>query len=462
MTRQARSGWLALLAIVCVLAVQAWRTRPLPLSAFDQPFYLGIAHDLLDAGRFTDGFMFAPPGPDGLRPSGMRFAPLYPALVAAAARLDPGLRRGMDCVVATNDRDAGCPSSAPSLRGLQLAELCAVFWLVWWLGGALGGPEVGWLALLLAAGAAPLLTASALTLMTEATCLLLSTASIAAGVAALRAQGAGRLRWAAVCGALLGLTILTRPAFLYVLPAALLAVVLFGRHRALLPAAWLAGAAALVLAPWMVRNAWVLGHVALTRGYDSHTLAQRIAFDTMNWREYAMSYVCWLPDGRAYGRALDGAAACDRFGWDADNSFYLIGLRHMLPETLQAAGGYPHHLAYLLHTYVLRMPVKHVLVSIPLALRGAYVAHWWGFFLMPLALWTTWRALRRHQENFASMLAIALPAWFMLAFNAAVAVNQVRYNLLLVPAYSVSGGLALAWLWRRYGARLPLSHRRMA
>ncbi len=385
---------------------------------------------------------------------GCDFAPLYPALVAGAARLDPGLARGMACVVATNDRDPGCPSHAPSLRALQSAELCAFFWLVWWMGGVMGGAGVGWLSLLVGLGAAPLLVASALTLMTETTCLLLSTASIAAGVAAVRAQGGRRLRWAAAAGVLLGLTILTRPAFFYALPAVLLALPLFGRRPALPSAAVLAGGAACVLAPWLLRNALVLGHLALTRGYDSHTLVQRIAFDTMTWREYAMSYVCWLPDGRAYGRALDGAGACDRFGWDADNSFYLIGLRHMLPQTLQAAGGYPNHLGYLLHTYIFKMPVKHVLVSIPLALRGAYVAHWWGFFLMPIALWTTWRALRGGIENAAPMLVIALPAWFMLAFNAAVAVNQVRYNLLLVPAYSVSGALALAWLWRRYSPRV--------
>ena len=169
-----------------------------------------------------------------------------------------------------------------------------------------------------------------------------------------------------------------------------------------------------------------------------------------------MSFMCWLPDGRAFGRALSGPGACDRFGWDAPNSFYLMGLNHLLPQTLAASGGYSHHLAYLFHTYILRQPLKHVLVSIPLALRGAYVAHWWGFLLMPLAMRTTWLALRRRVQNAGPLLVIALPAWFMLAFNAAVAVNQVRYNFLLVPAYAVSFGLALARLWRRRGNRLVL------
>jgi hypothetical protein len=122
----------------------------------------------------------------------------------------------------------------------------------------------------------------------------------------------------------------------------------------------------------------------------------------------------------------------------------------MLDQTLAAAGGYQHHMAYLLHTYIFRMPVWHMLVSVPLALRGAYVAHWWGFgLLVPCLIWT-WIALRRGPGLF---VFVALPAWFMLALNASVAVNQVRYNLMLVPAYAVAGALSLRWLKSRRIAR---------
>jgi hypothetical protein len=41
----------------------------------------------------------------------------------------------------------------------------------------------------------------------------------------------------------------------------------------------------------------------------------------------------------------------------------------------------------------------------------------------------------------------------MLALNASVAVNQVRYNLMLVPAYAVAGALSLRWLKSRRIAR---------
>jgi hypothetical protein len=87
------------------------------------------------------------------------------------------------------------------------------------------------------------------------------------------------------------------------------------------------------------------------------------------------------------------------------------------------------------------MPFWHIAVSVPLALRGAYVSHWWGFVLLPVCLGVTATAFRRPGGE--RYLVLALPALFMLAFNALVAVNQTRYNLLLVPPYAVAGALAL-------------------
>jgi uncharacterized membrane protein len=103
------------------------------------------------------------------------------------------------------------------------------------------------------------------------------------------------------------------------------------------------------------------------------------------------------------------------------------------------------------------MPLKHVLVSIPLALRGAYVAHWWGFVLFIACLVWTVRAIRKAWALYfdgASFLVMALPAWFMLALNAAVAVNQVRYNLMLIPAYAVAGALSVKGLADRHARRV--------
>ena len=456
--RRPRLGqaWLAFVLIWIVLAVLWQRQQVRPLNEFDQPFYLGIAYDLRHSGRFTDGYFFAKPGADGLRPASMRFVPLYPALLAGVAQIDVALRGNMDCLVLGNGMNAACGRAAPIMRALQFAQLVAVFWLIWWLGGAIcGTPRCAWLALAVAMPVAPLLLHSVNYLMTEMTCLFLTTAATAAGVRALGAKG--RWAWCGLCGLLLGLAALTRPAFFYLLLAILAAGACCLPRARRLWIEWAAftGAATLVLALWFVRNAVVLGRPELTFGYASHTLVQRIAFDAMSWRDYGMAYICWLPDGNALGRGIDGAGACDRFGWDAPNSFYLIGQRHLLDETLRQSGGYAHHMSYLLHTYIFAAPVWHLMVSIPLALRGAYVGHWWGFVLLFVCGGCTAAAAfgaRRRQR--LAFLLVALPAWFMLALNAAVAVNQVRYNLMLVPAYALAAALCMDAMWHRLAATL--------
>jgi hypothetical protein len=43
------------------------------------------------------------------------------------------------------------------------------------------------------------------------------------------------------------------------------------------------------------------------------------------------------------------------------------------------------------------------------------------------------------------MLLVTLPGWFMLLFHASVAINQPRYNLILILPYSIAG----AWLIER-------------
>jgi hypothetical protein len=439
----------AFLVILSVLTVLLPAQKILPLSSFDQPFYLGIAQDLIQTGRFTNGFMFDKVAPGTVRAPGMRFAPLYPAILAAAAWADPGMRDGMACVVATDDKETTCRDSARVMRGLQFGELAGFYLLVWAMGRMVGGGRgVAWLSLALALVAAPLLLRSVTTLMTEMTCLVLMAGAAASGMAA--ATRCARVPWAVLAGVLVGLTALTRPGFLYVLPAvAVGGAVAATAHRKggwAVAAFFAAGLA--TIAPWIGRNLLMFGRPALTFGYDSHTLVQRIAFDTMDWREYGLAYLCWLPDGTSLGRTWIGPGACDRFGWDnVPNSFYSLGLRHMLDESLAAAGGYEHHMGYLLHHYIFRMPVWHMAVSVPLALRGAYVAHWWGFVLLvPCLLWT-WVALRRGPALF---LMAALPAWFMLALNAAVAVNQVRYNLMLVPAYAIAGALSVRYIAARW------------
>ena len=501
----------ALALILAVLAVLWPRAAVTPLSSYDQRFYLGIAFDLHHLGRFTDGFAYAGGGPDTRRPPGMRFTPLYPGFLAAVARIDPGLRRGIDCVERSAGRDPACPRAAPVARAAQWLMLAGFYWLLWAsIGRVSGSARAGWIGLALALVTAPLLLGSVNTLMTETMSLLLSAgacvlAAEAAAATGLRAERAAKqgqrlclwnsaqgralriqffkmgLRrpqafadraakridrqspallsrtaaWWLASGLVLGLAILSRPAFLYLLWGGLAAgalVLLRTRSARLLSGlAALAAGTGIIVLPWVLRNVLVLHRAALSFGYASHTLIQRIAFDAMTPREYGLSFVCWLPDGSGLGKLIAGAHACDRFGWDEHpDSFYSIGTGPLMRASLAASGGWANHMHYIVGHYLLadfpRQLLWHLLVSIPLALRGLCIDHYWGLLLAPVSLLEMRRAARRGD---AGVLLLSLPAWFLLGFNALVAVNQPRYNLLLILPCSLAGGMLIDRLLRR-------------
>jgi len=435
---------MALALIVCGLF---WsRTSVPPLSEFDQTFYIGIAHDLRSTGRFTDG-LFTTGDAQQPHPPGMRFAPLYPALVAATAAWDGDFARAMECVVHSGGRDASCPAEADLVRLLQLGMLALFLWLVWWTAGqVLHSQRAGWIALLLASMTVPLLLRYVNYVMTEVTALLLLASAIAAAVRARREPSVAWLVFAGLC---LGMTALTRPAYLYLgYVCALVGLVIVcwrepRLRKLLLLLGFVAGLGGAVL-PWIARNAVVLGRPALTYSYDSHTLAQRIAYDRMNWEEYGLFYVCGLPGGKGLANAVIRPDACRRFSWalTEKDAFYAIGNTTFMEETVSAAGGWSHHLTYLIRNHVLAAPLKHLLVTVPFALAGAWVNHYWGLALGIVCVIATVRALRVGDQG---MLAVTLPGWFMLLFHASVAINQPRYNLILILSYSVSG----AWLVER-------------
>ena len=460
---------LAVIVVTAVLGV-LWRRAPVQdLHSFDQQYYLGVAYDLRHADRFTDGYIYAAPGPDGRRPPGMHFAPLYPALLALAARLDPSFDRAMSCMaeqpsdpvtapigMTRQIQTQACPRAAPLVRTVQFALLCGFYLLLWRSAGvASGSRRVGWAALGLGLFAAPALIGGVNYLMTETLTLFLTTAATAAVLQATISRRPAA--WLAIAGAALGLAALTRPAFEYLfLASAAVGCVLacWPRGPSLVPrrrhvalALSFASAGLAVMAPWILRNALVLSHPALSFGYAPEVLVQRIAFDQMTWAELGRSFVCWLPDGSGMGTLLWGEGGCARFQLDPrPDTFYWIGRTTLLATTIAAAGGPAHHFAYLMHSTLLPQLPWHLLVSVALALRGISINHYWGFVLAFVCAAMTWRALRDGDRR---RLIVTLPGWFMLAFHALCAVNQVRYNLMLVVPFSLAGGVVLehAWAW---------------
>ena len=72
--------------------------------------------------------------------------------------------------------------------------------------------------------------------------------------------------------------------------------------------------------------------------------------------------------------------------------------------------------------------------------------NYWGLILGILCAVLTIRALHAGDMG---LLIVTLPGWFMLLFNAGVAINQDRYNLILILPYATAG----AWLVERVLAR---------
>ena len=165
-----------------------------------------------------------------------------------------------------------------------------------------------------------------------------------------------------------------------------------------------------------------LGQLDLTSGYAWMALTQRVAYDQMNWHQYALFYLCSLPDGNGMGSLLVSPHACGLFQYDSNyETFYKIGSTTLVQSTLIAAGGPKYQVSYLLYHYVLSHPIWHALVSIPMAMRGLWIDHYWSLVMAVLCIPLTWRSLRILD---AAMLAVTLPGWIMLAFYAATSANQ--------------------------------------
>jgi 4-amino-4-deoxy-L-arabinose transferase-like glycosyltransferase len=455
--RRRPPGWMvAALAILIVLGGLWSRTRVQALTVFDQLFYIGIAEDLLADGTFTDGFTYEPDVTDRPGTPGMRFTPLYPTLVAAAGAAEPGFHRAMVCLVQGRGQNPACTREATVVRTAQFLMVVAVYLMLWWMARLmLASERAGWISLLIALPTAPDLLNYANYVMTEVTALTLGTAAIAAAIQGIT-RPPRRLRWCILAGVLAGLAALSRPAFFYLFAvsgavALVAAMMSRDRRRTALPALGFLLAGALVIAPWVLRNAIVMGDAALTAGYGPHVLNERIAYDMMTWRQYRLSFLCWLPDGNGMGSLIFGPAACRPFQLSlSPDTFYGLGNGALMRQSLAASGGWPHMTHYLIQTYILPHPLRHALVTLSMALHGLWLSRYWGVVLAPICLVMTVKAWRRRDLPF---LAVSLPAWFMLLFAAALSVNQTRYNLMLILPFALSGTMLAEALIRRRHAR---------
>jgi len=440
----------ALLAFAAALAIVAWQAsrEPPPYPIYDALGYLRIASNLRHHGVFASGGA----GPEAAPRPDAFFTPLYPGFVAALLLADPRLDREVRCVLEHQEdpRGAGCTRRFTTMLYAQVAVAALAVWLVWLSALVLSRSTA-------TAGVAMLLAALsgrygyyAERFLTENLLLPLLTAS---SLALLLAWRRPSWRRCLACGLLLGLTALVRPAHAYLLYFLLLALpaALLARERRAGPAAraatGLAAGYLLAVGPWLIRNYLVLGAPVLTAGYAGYILVQRVAYNAMTWREWLVAFVYWLPDfGDWLAAKYIDPELWARLTFHLPQSFYRVGNGELRARTLAAAGSGDAYLGYLLREYVLAQPLRHLLVTLPLAWRGIWVAKYWGLlsflFFVPTAL----RSARRRAWDF---LVFAAPAWFMLLFNAAVSVNVVRYNIGLIPSLAIAVALCLSGAARR-------------
>lgn len=446
---------LALLVAICLIPWQALDVKDDVYSG-DSFTYLSVAKDLYETGRFTNG-NFTPHdeyNPDGTRPSGMFFAPLYPALAALSMAVDTTVHATITCH--SDAREAqqsveGCPHDFGALKVFNIILAIIAAWLVWGLGYVTSGRlSIAWAAFALAtlAEAFAYYTGQA---MTENLVFPLFTAMSLTLVLACKHRQA---RYWVLTGILFGLLALTRPSFSYLFYAVVPVVIVtcallktISVRQGVLWALVLTAGYAATIAPWIARNSIQYNTPAISKGYASFILVQRVAYNDMSWAEWRASFVYGLPDfGDSLAKDLFPPESYERFAYDNPNGFYYVGNGALREETLEAAGGADNHLSYLLKSYILSDPTQHIATTLSLAWRGMWVSKYWGLVAIPIFAGVFIVALRQKWWEF---VIIAIPPWFMLGFHAFTSVNVVRYNLILIPCLAIAVAFMLVRIYDR-------------
>jgi 4-amino-4-deoxy-L-arabinose transferase-like glycosyltransferase len=387
---------------------------------------------------------------------GSGHTPLYPAWVAAFAAADSGLRDTLACVVRNNVTHAPCALDLRSIVAAQLVLAGVFLGCVWLLARRLSGSgRIAWLAALSALLARnPLQYANQI--LTEALLVpLLGLFILCLTIAYQERQP----RWMLVAGAVLGLAVLTRPAYAYLFyaMASVLAAVALVRWRRtlLLACALFAVAYGVVVAPWLARNEVRFDRLALTTGYDGNILAQRIAFNRMGWGELGVAFIYWFPDfGDHLAAALFPERYYNKLGWNT-GSYYATVAPAVYEKAAAEAGSDDAVVPFLLRTEVMAHPVKHALVSLALAFRAIFISKYWGVvgLVCFIAL-----VIRQFRVSDYTLLLLSLPVWFMVAFHASISASVPRYNLALIPFYAY----AMAWTVHAAAGRARSLLRRQA
>ncbi len=359
-------------------------------------------------------------------------APLYPVMIATIMMADAKFYKSMVCVTKSDDI-SNCPQEFDKFYMVQVFLGLLTLYFIYLIALQLSKNRiVGWLAAILAF-ASGILQEFAAIFMTE---ILILPAFCALLLFCLRYYNERKWPWLVAIAAALAFLTLTRPSYLYLFDGF---VIFFGavamsqyKKETLINLAVIVAAFALFVAPWSLRNKAEIGTYSLTSGgYGEAILVQRINYNQMGWDEVGAAMIYWLPDfGDSLAAKIFPEPSYEKLGWD-DRSYYAQGYGKQVEKLEKELGSKSAILPHLVKTEILTP--KHVAVSIPLAIRGTFIAKYWGLvgFIAFLALLLrTWRS---QSYGYALM---ALPLFYMVAFHAGLSVSIPRYNLPLMALYA--------------------------
>lgn len=432
-------------------------TRSDPVPRDDAHRYITMAQNLAHHGVLSAHQFAADHAP---KPTLLQGGPLIGVELAVVSWLDSSSQDLFLCAIKSTAPAESCRGRLHGLKLVHYAELGVALALLWLIGLRLFGTTVaatGVVAVALLVREVLQYTNLALT----ETLYFMLYMLFAWAFLRLADQGA-TLANALIAGLALGLTILIKPAaapLLLVVPVLLIIDAWIAGQRlghSLRLSGAFAGGVLIVVVPWLVRNWMVAGVFGLADpSYLEASLAHRFAYNAMNWTEWMVGWIYYLPDfGDRLAAHLFPADNYARLGW-GDNGFYVIG-RDVLHTKVKALNGPDPAIGYLIKTYVFAEPVKYAAVSLLLLWRGIFLSNYLGLFavlVLPFVIWAMPPSQRR------LMAFVGIPALAIAGFNAGISLNIPRYNLALVPVYTIALTWVLIGAFNRIRARLAFPGR---
>ncbi len=390
-------------------------------------------------------------------------APLYPVMVAVHVVLSDDLRASLECVVRSTPR-LDCPvfgtvcgppallDCATDVSALVVGQsllFTVAMYLCFLLTLSLTGNER--LAVLSVPGLflAMHFVGFVEQVMTENLVLPLVTALLLSIVNWLKNR---RIGWLVAVGVSLGLLMLTRPEYLYVVVLLVPMLLWLERRRGLRAPLVLLLCVGITVSPWIVRNQAVFGHAVLVGdSYSGIVLSERVAFNAMTASEWFGGFVYWLPDfGDELAPLLLPESAFVRYQEFRQDSFSTTAATSIYPRVLAAGGD--NMTSWLIRHEVLPDLPRHALTTLPLMWRGLFIGKYWGIIgFIGLVL------LLRNQlrDAPALWLGVLLVPFYLVCLRAGVSVNMPRYSVPLMPLYAMGWAYLLARLPALLPALLP-------